>query len=123
MKKLLLIMLTFMASFSVYAQEVNTDNNNEAAVASENTILGTFVIDISDVIYPYIINIPAPSEPVIGVSGPTDPLLQTWRIENGRLIIELYEEDLCDVRAGNTHHLSLGFSNPETRMIIILIIE
>ena len=73
MKKLLLIMLTFMASFSVYAQEVNTDNNNEAAVASENTILGTFVIDISDVMYPYIINIPAPSEPVIGVSGPPIP--------------------------------------------------
>lgn len=26
MKKLLLIMMAFMASFSVYAQEVNTDN-------------------------------------------------------------------------------------------------
>lgn len=123
MKKLILIMMAFMASFSVYAQEVNIGSNDKVTTTSYVQIIATFRIDISEIVYPYIIDIPAPQETVIGVSGPTDPLLQTWRVENGRLIIELHEEDMCDVRAGNTHHLSLGFPDPEVRKIIVLIIE
>ena len=120
MKKLLLIMMAFMASFSVYAQEVNTiGENNEVTVA--NYSIPTFTIDISEVVYPFVINVEAPSETVLGVSGPTDPLLQTWRVENGRLIIELYEEDLCDVRAGNTHYLEVGMTN-NGKMVIVLIV-
>ena len=98
MKKIMTILIAFMASFSVYALEVNIiGENNEVAVANYST--PTFTIDISEVVYPFVINVPAPAGTVLGVSGPTDPLLQTWRVENGRLIIELYEEDLCDVRA------------------------
>lgn len=120
MKKFVLIMLAFMASFSVYAQEVNTNNNEEVAVTSQPILLGSFRIDISEVIYPYTIDIPTPTGTILGISGPTDPLLQTWYVQNGRLIIELYEDDLCDVRAGNTHHLSVASTSGN--MIIELII-
>ena len=119
MKKILFIMMAFMASFSVYAQEVNDENKEVTAIEYSTP---TFIIDISEVVYPYVIDVEAPSETVLGVSGPTDPLLQTWRVENGRLIIELYEEDVCDVRAGNTHYLEVCMTN-NGKMIIILIIE
>lgn len=115
MKKLILIMMAFMASFGAFAQEANTTSeNNEEAIAIYS--IPTFTIDISEVVYPFVIDVPAPAGTILGVSGPTDPLLQTWRVENGRLIIELYEEDLCDVRAGNTHWIE--YASTEEKCII-----
>lgn len=120
MKKIMTILIALMVSFCAYAQETNTTNeNNEVSAANYST--HTFIIDISEVCYPFIINVPAPAGTILGINGPTDPLIQTWYVENGRLIIELYEEDLCDVRAGNTHWLEVASTGGGLAIELIIV--
>lgn len=73
-------------------------------------IIATMDVDLSEVAYPYIIDIPVPKGNIVEINGPTRPKVQTWEITNGRLVIKLYEEDMDDVRIGGTHYIEVSTS-------------
>ncbi len=54
MKKFLFIMMAFMASFSAYAQEVNTENEEDVAVYSVIKLTSE-TVDLSEISFPYTI--------------------------------------------------------------------
>jgi len=85
-------MLAFMASFSVYAQEV-TEIENETRIMTHED-LGTVTVKHSELVAPYRIEVNAPSGTIISISGPTNTNIQNWNVSNGRLIIWLNDEDL-----------------------------
>lgn len=96
MKKILFIMMAFMVSFGAYAQEVNTTiENNEVIVAEyqTNVYWTTVTINYSNLTEPYEIVIDTPPGTILAVSGPSNPNIQTWRVQNGLLYITLYERD------------------------------
>ena len=95
MKKFLFIMMAFMASFSAYAQEVSSSVNNEVEVAeyATNVYWTTVTINYSNLIEPYEIVVSTPPGTVLGISGPSNPNIQTWRTEGGLLYITLYNRD------------------------------
>lgn len=99
MKKFLLIMMAFMASFSVYAQEVNTENEEDVAVYSVIKLTSE-TVDLSEISFPYTISTVAPSGNILGISGPTYPNVQTWNVSGGVLTITLYERDFEDLYPG-----------------------
>ena len=92
MKRFLFIMMAFMASFSVYAQEVTEKESKARTMINEN--LGTITIVHSEMTAPYRIEVDAPSGTIKSISGPTNTNIQNWSVSNGRLIIWLSNEDL-----------------------------
>ena len=115
MKKLLLIMLTFMASFSVYAQEVNTNTTlNEETIEPRGTFITRFVIDMRHITYPYniVFGIPSNAGNVLGVSGPSDVRIPNWSIdEYNMMTIYLTEDDLIGLTPNNTRYIEVATTN------------
>lgn len=74
-------------------------NQHDADFCSQNLSIPPHyvrlaVVDIPEnpTSFPYVISVPAPTETVIGVSGPTRPNV-SWDIQNGMLNIYLYQFD------------------------------
>ena len=110
MKNLVLILMAFLASFGVYAQEVDTTvENNEVAVAEyqTNVYWRTVTINYSNLTEPYEIVLDAPPGSILGISGPSNPNIQTWRIQNGLLYITLYERDFDGLIPGETGRIEV----------------
>ena len=85
MKKILFIMMAFMASFGAYAQEVTTNIEEEVAVASAPILIATIPLDADYIATnPVTItaSIPIREEEAIFVSGPCMPTVpdQYWNI-------------------------------------------
>lgn len=110
MKKLLLIMMAFMASFGAYAQEVNTENEENVAVYSV-TKLTSVTVDLSEISYPYTISTMAPSGDILGISGPTYPNIQTWNVSGGVLTITLNKRDFDDLYPGMIGRIEVATTN------------
>ena len=101
MKKFVLIMLAFMASFSVYAQEVTTNVEEEVAASSAPILIATIQLDATYIATnPVTITAPIPvtQEEVIYISGPCMPTIpsQYWSIINGTLTITYPSGDLTE---------------------------
>lgn len=110
MKKLFFIMMAMMASFSVYAQEINTEKENEVALANypTNVFWTGITIDYDRLTAPYEIVIGTPPGTILGISGPSNPNIQTWRVENGMLYITLYERDFDALIPGETGKIEIA---------------
>ena len=110
MKKLLLIMLTFMASFSVYAQEVKTEQENEVATANypTNVYWSTVTINYDTMTVPVEIVVNAPNGNILCISGPSNPNIQTWRVANGKLYITLNEREVGNIIKGEITYIEIA---------------
>lgn len=99
MKKFLFIMMAFMASFSVYAQEVNPENEDKSNNSvedwriSNNPELGYIIyheyeVYSSNITLPFVVQVPAPpTGTLVQVNGPAMPNIANWSISNGMLTI------------------------------------
>jgi len=108
MKKLLFLLVMALPLF-VYANEKN--EVEEAPKSSAYVILATRSIDLSSITFPYILNVPAPSETIIGISGPSHPNIQNWKITNGILSITYTADDFINVFPGTTSYIEVA-TNP-----------
>lgn len=71
MKKFLLIMMAFMASFSVYAQEESSASVTYTANL-DYYVYYEYAVDINNITLPLVVQVPVPpTGTVIGVNGPT----------------------------------------------------
>lgn len=116
MKKFVLIMLAFMASFSVYAQEVNTNNNEEILEEriGERVFLTGINIDMRTITYPYtiVIGIPFDGGEVLNVSGPADSNIPNWSLDRYNMMtINLYEDDLVGLTPYNIRYIEIATRN------------
>ena len=118
MKKFLLIMMAFMASFSVYAQEVNTNNMVNEEIPEqrirEKVFLTGVVIDMRYISYPYniILGIPSNAGAVLGVSGPADARIPNWSIDAYNMMtIYLYEDDLVGLEPDEIRYIEIATTN------------
>lgn len=105
MKRILLIMMAFMASFSVYAQEVNTENVEEMVEITYDSnwpIINTVYLD-GDYILKNTVTITAPlaltPSDIITVYDSIRPSLPLsyWSIANGILTITYHSGDLTEI--------------------------
>ena len=54
---------------------------------------------------------PAPSEPVIGISGPVRPNITNWTVSDGYLTITYTQErEIVDLRSGGTFYIEVATS-------------
>lgn len=113
MKKILFLLVVCIMPFFTYAENKKGKSNVTDTSYTYNSynIIAVLNVKLDSVIYPYVINIPAPSETVIGISGPTLPNVRTWKVENGRLIITMYERDFDDLCSGVTSYIEVA-TNP-----------
>ena len=109
-------MLAFMASFSVYAQEVNTNNNEEILEEriGERVFLTGINIDMRTITYPYtiVIGIPFDGGEVLNVSGPADSNIPNWSLDRYNMMtINLYEDDLVGLTPYNIRYIEIATRN------------
>lgn len=89
MKKILLIMMTFMASFGAFAQEANTENEISARgpLVTPYPLLSVVSVYQSEFSLPWTFSVPAPYETVAEVYGPTGSNTCTWFVQNDKMLI------------------------------------
>lgn len=97
MKKLFAILsilscISLNTSATVVSAEVENTCNQNAVVPSHYVLLDKVKIPANPTSFPYVITIPAPSETVTEVSGPTRSNVK-WNVEGGKLNIYLYKTD------------------------------
>ena len=123
MKKLLLIMMAFMTSFGAYAQEVNTENednsNNfvEDWRISDNPELGykiyhEYEVYSNNITLPFVVQVPVPpTGTLVQVNGPATPNVPNWSVSNGTLTITYTYMDQVEA------FLRSGICYIETRVV------
>lgn len=106
MKKIIILLALIipLCSYSFAVKNATSSVNQ----SSPYNIIATIDIDVSEVTFPYVIDIAAPVEEVIGISGPSRPGIGTWKVENGRLKITLYPIDFDSVNEGQTSYIEIG---------------
>ena len=106
-------MMAFMASFSVYAQEVNTENEvNTRALVTPYPLLSVVSVNQSELTLPWTFSVPAPYEDVAEVTGPIKPNarinasgnLCSWNVNNGYLNITLLEDAGPEILQKGEYH-------------------
>lgn len=114
--------MAFIASFSIYAQEVNTVNagyvttSNEESIelrVGERVFLTGIVIDMRYITYPYrvVFGIPFEGGDVLGVSGPADANIN-WSIDAYNVMtIDLYEDDLVGLIPDDIRYIEITTRN------------
>lgn len=128
MKKFVLIMLAFMASFSVYAQEVNTENGNSArgSLVTPYPLLSVVSVNQSELTLPWTFSVPAPYEDVAEVTGPFLPELRsntasslcTWYVNNGYLTITILEDAGPEILQKDEYHFVVRTINSNLYNIV-----
>lgn len=127
MKKILFIMMAFMASFSAYAQEVNTNVEEEIIVVSEPILIATFNFDseyIAENTITLIASFPTHVSEVFAVSHPCTPgnlPSQLWSFGNDTITITYPSGDLTELSRGSEGYVYIYTRNGT--FIIKLIIE
>lgn len=121
MKKLLLIMMAFMASFSVYAQEVNTDNEiSTCELVTPYPLLSVVSVNQSELVLPWTFSVPAPYEDVAEAYGPyTHPNLYSWSVENGYLTIIIPEDAFPEICQKDEHYFTVRTVNSTLYTIVL----
>lgn len=118
MKRFLILLVMILPLFT-YGIE-NKDAEKMEALPSHYVVLARVDVDLSKITYPYVISIPAPSERVIGISGPTHPNSASWDVKNGILkIIYTNPMEFAEYAPGDTPGVEVA-TNPMKYYIIIL---
>lgn len=128
MKKFVLIMLAFMASFSVYAQEVNTENGNSArgSLVTPYPLLSVVSVNQSELVLPWTFSVPAPYEDVAEVTGPIKPTARTnasgnlcsWNVNNGYLNVTIMEDAAPEILQKDEYHFVVRTVNMNLYTIV-----
>ena len=125
MKKHFLVLMALMVSVFAFAgngvkvDEVRDCSSKEVKVASVE--LDSVKIKRNFTL-PLTISVPAPPETVIGISGPVNPNVQTWDVQNGILNIHYTREmDISELRFGGTFQIEVATS-PMMYYIIKLVV-
>lgn len=127
MKKFILIMMAFMASFSAYAQEVTTNVEEEVAVISEPILIATYNYD-SEYIAKNTITLtasfPTHVSEVFAVSHPCTPgnlSSQYWSFGNDMITITYPSGDLTELSTSTGGYVYI-YTRNGTFIIEILVI-
>lgn len=104
MKKILFILMAFMVSFSVYAQD-NT-NVEEVSVKSNSTVVDIIYLSKESLTSPepIVITVSLPSDvrEVLNVSHPCQPgYLPNWSFGNGSITITIPAGDMVGASEGD----------------------
>lgn len=127
MKKLLLIMMSFMASFSVYAQEVNTDNEiSTCELVTPYPLLSVVSVNQSELVLPWTFSVPAPYEDVAEVTGPIKSTARTnasgnlcsWNVNNGYLNVTIMEDVAPEILQKGEYHFVVRTVNMNLYTIV-----
>lgn len=113
MKKILLIMMTFMASFGAFAQEVNTENEISARgpLVTPYPLLSVVSVYQSEFSLPWTFSVPAPYETVAEVYGPTGSNTCTWFVQNGYLYVTITEDAGPEILQQGQYFLTVRTTN------------
>lgn len=112
---LLFILLT--CCFTTSNAKINVSCWASSPTTNSYTVLATWTADSRPTTFPYVISIPAPTETVLGVSGPQNPIIN-WDIQDGMLNIYLTKRDFLLIEGLNDYHLSVA-TNPDMHYVII----
>ena len=127
MKKILFIMMAFMASFGAYAQEVNTENEiSTCELSTPYSLLSVVSVNQSDLVLPWTFSVPAPYEDVVEITGPlsTSPRsittgnLFTWSVNNDYLTITLLEDAGPEILQKGEYHFVVRTVNSNLYTIV-----
>lgn len=126
MKKQFLVFVALMVSVFAFASngakldEVKVNSAKEVKASSE---LATVRLDKNAISLPLTISVPAPSETVVGISGPVRPNNTNWNVSNGYLTITYMREyEIFDLYEGGTFYIEVATS-PMMYYVIKLIVD
>lgn len=112
MKKFFLILMTFMVSFSVYAETMEKEAEVEVSAVAETKIWWSVKeVDLSNLRFPYQITVSAPPGTIAGVSGPTFPNMQNWSVSGGVFTINLTSQDFMEFTPGMKGVIEIYMTN------------
>lgn len=125
MKRFLFIMMAFMASFSVYAQEVNTENEvSTCELDTPYSLLSVVSVNQSELTLPWTFSVPAPYEDVAEVTGPikvrsnATGTLCSWNVNNGYLTITILEDAGPEILQKGEYHFVVRTVNMNLYTIV-----
>ena len=129
MKKQILALIALMFSVFTFANnnvkhsELSTDAKVVKEMKSSYNIFRRVSLKKSDITLPLVIQVAAPSETVLGISGPVRPNNENWIVNNGNLIITYTREyEIIDLYDGGTFYIEVPTS-PMMHYAIELIVE
>ena len=96
MRTLLSIIMAFVVSLSVYAQDINKMKEVKPLTEISNRalfpLLGTVTVDSANITLPWTFSVPAPIEDVEEIHGPFAPRYSYWMEQNGYIYITITED-------------------------------
>lgn len=116
MKKLFVLVAMMLPVFAFAGNNVKADSQSVENTASVEAISGYIIyhrVDVSadEITLPFVVKVPAPSEPVIGISGPVRPNITNWTVSDGYLTITYTQEsEIIDLRSGGTFYIEVATS-------------
>lgn len=114
MKKILLLLIACLPLSTINA--VNKEGAKESFSLTDRvnayTILADVRLSTDDIVTPLVIQVTAPSENIIGISGPCAPNTTNWKVENGYLTITYTKEvEIFEIRKPGIYYIEVA-TNP-----------
>ena len=115
MKKLFVLVAMMLPVFAFAGNNVKADSqsveNTASVEAKSGYILDQIQLRSDKITLPFVVKVPAPYEPVIGISGPVHPNITNWTVSDGYLTITYTQErDIVDLRSGGTFYIEVATS-------------
>ncbi len=115
MKKLFVLVAMMLPVFTFAGNNVKADSqsveNTASVEAKSGYILDQIQLRSDEITLPFVVKVPAPYEPVIGISGPVRPNITNWTVSDGYLTITYTQErEIVDLRSGGTFYIEVATS-------------
>ena len=115
MKKLFVLVAMMLPVFAFAGNNVKADSQSVENIASVEAksgyILDQIKLRSDEITLPFVVKVPAPYEPVIGISGPVRPNITNWTVSDGYLTITYTQErEIVDLRSGGTFYIEVATS-------------
>ena len=115
MKKLFVLVAMMLPVFAFAGNNVKSDSqsveNTASVEAKSGYILDQIKLRSDEITLPFVVKVPAPYEPVIGISGPVHPNITNWTVSDGYLTITYTQErDIVDLRSGGIFYIEVATS-------------
>ena len=115
MKKLFVLVAMMLPVFAFAGNNVKADSqsveNTASVEAKSGYILDQIKLRSDEITLPFVVKVPAPYEPVIGISGPVRPNITNWTVSDGYLTITYTQErDIVDLRSGGIFYIEVATS-------------
>lgn len=91
MKKILALLMMLLPAFAIASNKETKEDAgltfSEVPKVNSYNIFARVSVNLSDIHLPFTITVPAPNEKVIGISGPVQPSIKNWKVQDGYLTI------------------------------------